>query len=177
VADCSALSNRFAAETIPGVNRYEGGHAMGPLHFNLALGNRLEEYTALEYILLGDLRDLLEEPADRYTRGWLVAVLEALLDTLPRQIAIKEIDGYLDQVLNEYPSWYRHVEELQNEERLLVLSLQSLFDRLNSSEPYEHAAARVKIALRDWMKRLTAHHRHENRLLQTAMNLEVGVGD
>jgi hypothetical protein len=27
------------------------------------------------------------------------------------------------------------------------------------------------------MTRLTAHHRHENRILQTAMNFEVGGGD
>ena len=96
---------------------------MGRLHFNPAMGNRLQEYTALKYILLGDLRDLLEEPADRYTRGWLVAILDSLLDTLPREIAIKEASGYLNEVLDEYPSWYRHVEELQNEERLLFLSL------------------------------------------------------
>ena len=76
--------------------------------------------SALEYILLGDLRDVLEEPANRHTRGWLVAVLDALLDTLPREMAIKEASGYLNEVLDEYPSWYRHVEDLQNEERLLV---------------------------------------------------------
>ena len=102
---------------------------MSRLHFNPAQlnphpGNRLEEYTVLKYILVGDLRDVLEEPANRYTRGWLVAVLDALLDTLPREMAIKEASGYLHEVLDEYPSWYRHVEELQNEERLLFLSLQ-----------------------------------------------------
>ena len=150
---------------------------MGRLHFNPAMGNRLQEYTALKYILLGDLRDLLEEPADRYTRGWLVAILDSLLDTLPREIAIKEASGYLNEVLDEYPSWYRHVEELQNEERLLFLSLQALRDRLETSESYAFAADRVKSALRQWMTRLAAHNRHENRILQTAMNLEVGVGD
>ena len=160
---------------------------MGRLQFNsepsnsgqsqTSPANRLEAYTALEYILLGDLRDVLEEPADRYTRGWLVAVLDALLDTLPREMAIKEASGYLNEVLAEYPSWYRQVEDLQNEERLLFLSLQALRDRLETSESYAYAADRVKAALRQWMTRLTAHHRHETRILQTAMNLEVGVGD
>ncbi|HUE13198.1 MAG TPA: hypothetical protein VMR25_03435 [Planctomycetaceae bacterium] len=155
---------------------------MGRLHFNPAQlnpnpGNRLEEFTALEYILLGDLRDVLEEPANSYTRGWLVAILDALLETLPQQMAIKEASGYLNEVLDEYPSWYRHVEELQNEERLLFLSLQALRDRLETSQSYAHAADRVRSGLRQWMTRLTAHHRHENRILQTAMNLEVGVGD
>ncbi len=146
-------------------------------HLSAKLSSRLEQYTALEHILLGDLRDLLEEPADRYTRGWLIAVLDALLDTLPREMAIKESSGYLNEVLDEYPSWYRHVEDLQNEQRLVFLSLQALRDRLETAGPYERDAARVRGALRQWMTRLSAHRRHENRLLQTAMNLEVGAGD
>lgn len=163
---------------------------MDPLHFNRPSSqpapanrlqefpaNRLEDYTTLKYILLGDLRDVLEEPADRYTRGWLIAVLDALLDTLPREMALKEASGYLNEVLVEYPSWYRHVEDLQNEERLLFLSLQALRDRLGNPQGYSHAADRVKAALRQWITRLAAHHRHENRILQTAMNLEVGAGD
>jgi len=150
---------------------------MDRIHFDPAASESLEDFTALEYILLGDLRDLIEEPADRYTRRWLVAVLDALLDTLPRQMALKESTGYLNEVLDEYPSWYRHVEELQNEQRLLVLSLQALRDRLETSGPYERDAVRVNATVRQWMNRLTAHHRHETRLLQTAMNFECGCGD
>jgi hypothetical protein len=100
-----------------------------------------------------------------------------LLDTLPRQMALKESSGYLSEVLDEYPSWYRHVDDLQNEQRLLVLSLQALRDRLDKSGPYERDAVRVNSAVRKWMTRLVAHRRHETRLLQTAMNLEVGCGD
>jgi hypothetical protein len=150
---------------------------MDHIHFDPAVCENLEDYAAMEYILLGDLRDLLEEPADQYTRRWLVAVLDALLDTLPRQMALKESRGYLNEVLDEYPSWYRHVEDLQNEQRLLVLSLQAFRDRLETSGSYERDALRVKSGVRDWMKSLQAHRRHETRLLQTAMNLEVGCGD
>jgi hypothetical protein len=150
---------------------------MDRIHFDAAACESLEDYTALEFILLGDLRDLLEEPADQFTRSWLVAVLDALLDTLPRQMALKESSGYLSEVLAEYPSWYRHVDDLQNEQRLLVLSLQALRDRLDTSGPYERDAVRVNSAVRKWMTRLVAHRRHETRLLQTAMNLEVGCGD
>jgi hypothetical protein len=150
---------------------------MDRIHFDPSACESLEDYTALEYILLGDLRDLLEEPADQYTRRWLVAVLDALLETLPLQMALKESRGYLNEVLDEYPSWYRHVEELQNEQRLLELSLQALRDRLETDSPYERVAMRVNSTVRQWMNRLTAHRRHETRLLQTAMNLECGCGD
>jgi hypothetical protein len=150
---------------------------MDHIHFDPSACESLEDYTALEYILLGDLRDLLEEPADQYTRRWLVAVLDALLETLPRQMALKESTGYLNEVLDEYPSWYRHVEDLQSEQRLLELSLQALRDRLETAGPYERDAMRVNSTVRQWMNRLTAHRRHETRLLQTAMNLECGCGD
>lgn len=150
---------------------------MDRIHFDAAACESLEDYIALEYILLGDLRDLIEEQADQYTRHWLVAVLDALLEALPRQMALKEERGYLNEVLDEYPSWYRHVEDLQNEQRLLVLSLQALRDRLDTPGSYQRDADRVNSTVRHWMNSLQAHRRHETRLLQTAMNLECGCGD
>ena len=92
-------------------------------------------------------------------------------------MAIKEANGYLNEVLDEFPSWYRHVDELQNEQRLLFLSLQALRDRLESPKPYERRSPNARSQLRQWMNRLSAYHRHENRIIQTAMNLEVGAGD
>ena len=67
-------------------------------HFNLR-SDLLEEYSTLEYILLGDLRDLLYEPPDEETCRWLLAVLDALLETLPREFDLKQQDGYLMEVL------------------------------------------------------------------------------
>src|SRR3990172_6700611 len=89
---------------------------------------RIEDCTALEYILLGDLRDLLEDDVDQFTRPWLLAVLDALLDTLPREFRLKSRDGYLQEVLEEYPSWYRHVEGLRQEHEALYHNLRELRD-------------------------------------------------
>ncbi len=41
--------------------------------------------SVLEYLLIGDLRDLLEETPDNETRRWLLAVLEELLNLLPNE--------------------------------------------------------------------------------------------
>ena len=38
-------------------------------------------------------------------------------------------------------------------------------------------ANEVRHDLRDWILKLIAHRRSETRLMQTAMNLEVGTGD
>ncbi len=137
----------------------------------------LDDCMAFEHILLGDLRDLLEEVVDEQTHRWLVAVLDALLETLPREQHLKGNEGYLQEVLDEYPSWYRHVESLRVEHEDLYRNLRQLRDTIVQRETLEEVVDCVRNDLQDWMTRLVAHHRHETRLIQTAINLEVGTGD
>ena len=137
----------------------------------------LEEYAALEYILLGDLRDLLEEPPDKQTRRWLIAVLDALLETLPREMQLQEEGGYLSEVLEQYPNWYDQVDHLHNEHRALYFKLGEFRQRIHAQQKFSRIADEVRNDLRDWMGSLTAHHRHQRRLVQQAFNLDVGTGD
>ena len=140
-------------------------------------GTLLEEYSALEFILLGDLRDLLEEPPDELTSKWMRAVLDALLDTLPRRFDLQEQGGYLEEVLQHYPNWQSQVTELRDEQRAIYAKLGNLRDRIAGDTPFQEAADGLSIDLRDWMQGLTAYRRHERRMVQTAFNLEVGCGD
>ena len=138
---------------------------------------QLEQYSTLEYILLGDLRDLLEDSDDEVTCKWLLAVLEALLDTLPREFDLEEQDGYLLEVLENYPNWVEEVNRLRSQHGSLFNRLTELREQILRRTSYAAIADQLRRDLRDWMMTLIAHHRHENRLLQTALNLEVGVGD
>ena len=137
----------------------------------------LEQYSSLEYILLGDLRDVLEESPDDESRKWLLAVLDALLETLPRQFILEEEDGYMAEVLERYPSWSAQVERLHRDHDLLFLKLKELRGRIERDIWVAPMATEVRRDLRDWILKLIAHHRGETRLVQTAMNLEVGTGD
>jgi hypothetical protein len=137
----------------------------------------LEEYRTLEYILLGDLRDLLEEPPDEQNRRWLRAILHALLDTLPREFALRQQGGYLSEVVDQHPNWCGQVDSLQEEKRHLYERLQQLHARLLHHESFRSVARQLRGELRDWINHLVAHHRHERRLVQSAFNTEVGVGD
>lgn len=137
----------------------------------------LGKYTSLEYILLGDLRDLLEERADDENRKWLLAVLDALLETLPMEFDLKEEDGYLAEVLEQFPSWFTQVERLHNDHEVLFYKLKELRGRIEHDDWLGPIAGEVKRDLRDWILNLISHNRRENRLLQTAMTLEVGCGD
>src|SRR5882724_7956569 len=86
----------------------------------------LEQYSSLEYILLGDLRDILEEPPDDESRKWLLAVLDTLLETLPREFVLEDEDGYMAEVLERYPSWSAQVDRLHRDHDLLFLKLKEL---------------------------------------------------
>ncbi len=137
----------------------------------------LEECAAFEYILLGDLRDLLEEPADEMTCKWLLAVLDALLQALPRDFQLQDEGGYLAEVIEEFPNWSVQVDRLLQERETLFSNLRQLRERITQEIPYAEIAQRVRHDLHDWMTSFVAFQRHERRLVQTAFNLDVGVGD
>ena len=142
--------------------------------------NALRRYSELEYILIGDLRELLEFADDPETRRWIISVTDALLETLPEEFALKEQDGYLREVLEVQPNWQSQVVRLQSEHETLIQRLVELRSQLvsNTSTTAPMALAdQLAADLREWMRELVAHNRHETRLMQTAVNLEVGVGD
>ncbi|MBS0260821.1 MAG: hypothetical protein JSS02_02595 [Planctomycetes bacterium] len=137
----------------------------------------LEHYSSFEYILLGDLRDLLEEQPDKDSRHWLIAVLDALLDTLPREFDLEDADGYMSEVLERYPGWTHQVDRLHNDHDLLFNKLKELRGRVERDAWVAPMANDVCRDIREWTLKLIAHRRSEKRLVQTAMNLEVGCGD
>lgn len=145
---------------------------------NTSVGqNPLGYYTEMQYILLGDLREVLEGGPTLAERNWLLTILDALLETLPTQFDLKEEGGYLSEVLEAFPYWEPQVEELRREHGPLCESLQTLRDRVFTGSEYKQVAQVVRDDLRDWMERLTHHDSVECRLFQDAVNLEVGVGD
>jgi len=139
--------------------------------------SRLSDYTALEHILLGDLRDLLEEAPDKSTRKWLLVILDALLDTLPRQYELQAGGGYLSEVLEQYPNWSEQVDQLLVEKQDLFAKLGRLREGVDQRVSFAKIAEEVRRDLREWMASLSSHQRHERRILQTAFNLDVGTGD
>lgn len=135
------------------------------------------DIAAMEFILLGDLRDVLEEPLDGITLNWLRAVVDALLDVLQRLFALMDDGGYLQEVLDCDPNWAGYVERLAAERREIFSQLKILRGELVSPGDRPPHIAVLRDSLKDWMTTLIAFHRHERRLLQMAFNLDVGIGD
>ena len=131
-------------------------------------------YSVLEYLLLGDLRDLLEEPPDAETRRWLLAVLEELLNLLPNEFEFEDQGGYLAEVREQFPNWSNEVERLHGQHNLLYFKLLELHDRIAQELAFEYIADEVKVELRRWIEAAQAHRDSENRLVVTVYDLTLG---
>ena len=137
----------------------------------------LRRISELEYIQIGDLRELLEAPIDSQNLRWISAVLDALLETLPKQFELKQQGGYLREVLDVQPNWECHVLSLEVEHAQICSRLQQLRKELPDAVKVEFLARTLRMELKGWMRAFVAYNRRESRLLQTAMKLEVGCGD
>jgi hypothetical protein len=131
-------------------------------------------YTSLEYILLGDLRELLDEPVDSESRRWMLSVLDKLLENFSSEGDREEEGSYLEDVLDRFPNWSGQIDRLHRDHEELFARLTELRARTERDEWIAPLANLVRGELRDWMLSLIAHRRRETRLLQTAMNLDVG---
>lgn len=139
--------------------------------------SQLGRYTEMQYILLGDLREVLESRPGLSERNWMLTILDALLETLPAQFDLREQGGYMTDVLEAFPYWENEVEQLRSEHGTLCTTLQDLRNRVNAGSQYKQVAEVVRTELASWIQCLRNHNRHECRLFQNAVNLEIGCGD
>jgi len=124
----------------------------------------LSEYRTYEYILMGDLRDVLEEPPDEVNCNWMLAILDALLTTLPKELDMAESGYYLNMDRSQHRSQRASFEKLLNEKHLLYAKLRNLRSSILNDGSFEETAELIKLELHGWMKNLIAHHRSERAL-------------
>jgi hypothetical protein len=126
----------------------------------------------LEYILLGDLRELLTEPPTAHTRHALLVVLDALLDAI--SLRLRAGEDYLTEVLDERPNWSRQVEALRRGHAADQARLAELRDHIHRGVSFAAVAEQIARDLAAWMESLAANRHDENRLEQMAVNRDHG---
>ncbi len=138
----------------------------------------LANISALEYILLGDLRDLLEEAThDAVAWKWIAAIVDTLLEKMPVEFELQDCGGYLEEVLEEHPNWQDQVQVLYSERCELFKKLSELQEQMKQSRSVTKITNELQHDLRDWMNLYTAHQRHERRIVQNAFNYDIGAAD
>ncbi len=104
------------------------------------------EVSGFEHLLLGDLRQLLEEPASPETSQWIVATLDCILAGRPRTSS-----PYLPLVPRNMP-WGRSSAAMLPVKANLYAKLQRLRDRVAHRAPYALLANEIRCDLREWME-------------------------
>ncbi len=123
-----------------------------------------DEYATLEYLLLGDLRAAMDEPMDdAASRRWLVTVIEALLQAMPRKL---EVTRLVLRALDDGRRTASIQDELFAEQQDLLRRLQSIHaqivDSISSAPPEYDGDSR---SVHDWMERVALHNRRVEQLL------------
>ncbi len=131
-------------------------------------------YSGLEYLLIGDLRDLLEESPDNETRRWLLAILEELLDLLPNEFEYEDQGGYLAEVCEQNPNWSNMVERLHRQHESLYFNLLELRNRISSEQSFDFIADEVKPKLARWIAAAQRHRDREQRLVVASFDTTFG---
>lgn len=140
--------------------------------------NSVADCNEFQYLLMGDLRDILDETADESNKRWLIEVLNALIESMPKERRLQEeCGGYMSEVLEEFPSWNRQVMRLHLKKLHLDYALRELRNRVRDEQSWVAVADQVGCELRDWMALFRDLHRAEASLMMDAMLLDIGSGD
>lgn len=137
----------------------------------------LKQLSELEYILVGDLREVLEEESNDQNRKWLLVLVEALLKTLPREFALRERGGYMREVLLLSPELDPLVQQLKEEHDSLYRELDELAEALRCSKVFQKQAGALKERLAKWSDNLSAHNHSEEMVVFQAYQQDLGGGD
>lgn len=137
----------------------------------------LLQYSELEYLLLGDLRALLDEPGESRDKRWLLAVLDSLIETIPREFELREQGGYMSELLNDHPQLADVAQTLYLEHARIFSMLSDLRLRIAQDLNATALEDQLMMELRDWMLLLMKHNRAERRVYQTVVLAVHGGGD
>jgi len=83
----------------------------------------------LEYLLLGDLTDLLSEGYDEENRKWILVVLDGLLDAIPAEKR-RERFSKLRAAYPDSPGMLQSLTQLESEHDAMIYQLQRLRNRV-----------------------------------------------
>ncbi len=118
----------------------------------------------LEYLLLGDLTDLLSEDYDEENRKWILVVLEGLLDAIPAEKR-RERFSKLRATYPDSPGMLKSLDQLEYEHDAMIYQLRRLRNRVAwRLSLLDVVAAEVVLDLKRWLVTFQNFCQREHRL-------------
>lgn len=128
----------------------------------------------LEYILIGDLRQLLDEGQLSKIRMPLLVIINRLLQNLPDLLRLSSEDGFIATVPKICPRFHRQIQTLQRVNLECINSLQGLHDHIDNKSNFIDVSKETDGKLRDWITAFGKMRSRESELLQEAYTVDIG---
>jgi hypothetical protein len=127
-----------------------------------------------EYLLIGDLREVLNQTYTEQTHRSLLSILDRLLENLPRQMALPHENAYLSVVLERCPNSHGKIEALRQANQECISELDGLRNRVDDKSNSTVIDEELGCRLIGWMETLVTIRTRESRLLQEAFTIDIG---
>lgn len=141
---------------------------------SVLVGSQPQQCTTLTWLLVGDIREMLQDHLDDEAIRWLKPILDSLIGAMCEQSELHSSDGLYDDLLGTFPHLITRVAGIEAEQNELCRSLRELRNGIERDIPLQRLAADIEEGLGDWVNLMTSHSRREAVLLQDVWYTEIG---
>ena len=141
---------------------------------SVLVGSQPQQCTTLTWLLVGDIREMLQDHLDDEAIRWLKPILDSLIGAMCEQSELHSIAGLYDDLLGTFPHLITRVAGIEAEQNELCRSLRELRNGIERDIPLQRLAAEIEEGLGDWVNLMTSHSRREAVLLQDVWYTEIG---
>lgn len=133
-----------------------------------------QQCSTLTWLLVGDIREMLQDHLDAEAIHWLKPILDALIGAMAKQSELTIDECWHDDLLGDFPHMISQVARLEAEQTALCKHLRELRHWIERDLPFDRLASEIERGLTDWVELMIKHSRREALLLQDALYSEIG---
>ena len=141
---------------------------------SVLVGSQPQQCTTLTWLLVGDIREMLQDHLDDEAIRWLKPILDSLIGAMCEQSELHSRAGLYDDLLGTFPHLITRVAGIEAEQNELCRSLRELRNGIERDIPLQRLAAELEEGLGDWVNCMIRHSRREAVLLQDVWYTEIG---
>ncbi len=138
------------------------------------VGSQPQQCTTLTWLLVGDIREMLQDHLDEDAIRWLRPVLDALIAAMGEQAEPTNCEGWYDDVVGSFPHLISRVAKIEAEQTELCRSLRELRHHIERDLTLSRLTKEVEADLANWVDLMMTHGRRERVLLQDVWYTEIG---
>tara|TARA_R110002072_G_scaffold303130_1_gene495021 strand:+ start:47494 stop:47934 length:441 start_codon:yes stop_codon:yes gene_type:complete len=133
-----------------------------------------QQCTTLTWLLVGDIREMLQDHLDEEAIYWLRPILDALIAAMCEQSELTSREGWYNDLLGSFPHLISRVARIEAEQNTLCKSLRELRNGIERDIPVDRLAKELEADLNSWVELLVRHSRREAILMQDVWYTEIG---